>query len=406
MTGQLGRTAIAVTLVQDLTVAPMIVLVAAYGAKEQSLTTALGLASIKFLIFFILVGIGERLALRPLLRLAANAGAPEVFTAAALLLVLGVGWVSQQAGLSMALGAFVAGLLVADTEFRHQVAADIEPVRGLLLGLFFISVGMSLDLAYARQHLSEIALIVLLLMGLKALGMFVVALAFRMQRGRALALAGLLCQGSEFAFVLLPLGAERGLISGGTLQLITVAVGLSMLLMPLGTILAETIAHRLVRQSSALGDLEKESGELGGHVVIAGFGQVGMAVARFLAAERVPLLVLDLSPKRVTMSRARGLPVFYGNAARRDVLRAARLDRAQVLVIVVPEPAIAEQITTIARQSFRHLSIFVRAPDEGWVQRLRAAGANAVVLDSLTTALDLAERVMIVHAPEDLEKSQ
>ncbi|MFO1153947.1 MAG: cation:proton antiporter [Rhodospirillales bacterium] len=398
MTGQVGRAAIAVALMQDLSVAPMIVLVTAYGTHDQSVASALALALIKFIIFLLLVAAGERLALRPLLRLAANAEAPEVFTAAALLLVLGIGWLSHEVGLSMALGAFVAGLLVADTEFRHQVSADIEPVRGLLLGLFFVSVGMGLDLAFAASHLAIIALIVVVLMVVKALSLFAIAFALHMPRRRAIALAGLLAQGSEFAFVLLALGSERSLISLETKQLVTVAVGVSMMLMPIGSLIVDLIAARLPRP--AVGDIENESSEIQGHVVIAGFGQVGMAVARFLAGEKIPLLVLDLSPKRVTISRTRGLPVFYGNATRRDVLRAARLDRAQVLVVAVPEATSAEKITTIARQSFRHLRIFVRAPDESWAPRLRTAGADAIVLDSLTTALDLAERVMIVHAPE------
>ena len=397
--GQVGRTAIAIALVQDLSVAPMIVLVTAYGAPDQSLATALGLALVRFAIFLLVVVAGERLALRPLLRLAANAQAPEVFTAAALLLVLGIGWLSDAVGLSMALGAFIAGLLVADTEFRHQVAADIEPVRGLLLGLFFVSVGMSLDLGFAAAHLATIAVLVFVLMGVKAVALFAIAIALRVPRRRAMALAGLLAQGSEFAFVLLALGGERNLIAADTTQLGTVAIGLSMMLMPIGALVVDRLAARMPAPS-ALDDLEEESDEIHGHVVIAGFGQVGMAVARFLVGEKIPLLVLDLSPKRVTLSRTRGLPVFYGNAARREVLRAARLDRAQVLVVAVPEAATAEKITAIARQSFRHLRIFVRAPDESWAPRLRAVGADAVVLDSLTTALDLAERVMIVHVPE------
>ena len=298
----------------------------------------------------------------------------------------------------MALGAFVAGLLVADTEFRHQVAADIEPVRGCCSGCSSSSVGMSLDLDFAIAHLAVIAALVFVLIAVKAVALFAIAIALHVPRRRALALAGLLAQGSEFAFVLLALGGERNLITADTTQLVTVAVGLSMMLMPIGALVVDRVAARM--PAPTLGDIESEGSEIRGHVVIAGFGQVGMAVARFLAGEKVPLLVLDLSPKRVTMSRTRGLPVFYGNATRREVLRAARLDRAQVLVVAVPEATTAEQITAIARQSFRHLRIFVRAPDESWAPRLRAAGADAIVVDSLTTALDLAERVIIVHAPE------
>jgi CPA2 family monovalent cation:H+ antiporter-2 len=152
-----------------------------------------------------------------------------------------------------------------------------------------------------------------------------------------------------------------------------------------------------------LGNLEQERSEISGHVVIAGFGQVGMAVARYLAGERIPVLILDLSTRRVTASRARGLPVFYGNATRIDVLRATHLDRAHALVVAMPESATAEQVTTVARQSFRDLRIFTRVHDEDWVRKVQMAGADAVVLDGLTTALDLAERVMLFYRPEGTE---
>jgi CPA2 family monovalent cation:H+ antiporter-2 len=406
MAGQLGRTAIAILLVQDLTVAPMIVLASAADVGQQALLAELGLAVVKFAVFCLLVAAGERTVLRPLLKLAAGSDSPEVFTAAALLLVLGIGWMSETVGLSMALGAFVAGLLVADTEFRHQVSADIEPVRGLLLGLFFISVGMGLDLHYALDNIILVTVLVVLIIAVKFAVLFALALLAGLRRGRAAALAALLAQGSEFAFVLLPLGVAGSFFSSMQAQLLAVAVTLSMMLTPMGAMLLERLASRFRREPSQLGNLDTESGALRGHVVIAGFGQVGMAVARFLAGEGVPLLILDLTPRRVTASRTRGLPVFYGNAARRDVLRAAGLERAQALVVAVPDPAAAEQITAIARQGFRHLRIFTRAPEESWVSRMRTAGADAVVLESLTTALDLAERVMLVHEPISASNQQ
>jgi CPA2 family monovalent cation:H+ antiporter-2 len=401
MAGQLGRTAIAILLVQDLAVAPMIVLASAADVGQEALAVELGLAVVKFAAFCLIVAAGERTVLRPLLKLAAGSESPEVFTAAALLLVLGIGWMSESVGLSMALGAFVAGLLVADTEFRHQVSADIEPVRGLLLGLFFISVGMGLDLDYALDHIALVAALVVLIIVVKFAVLLALGLLAGLRRGRAAALAALLAQGSEFAFVLLPLGVAGSFFSSMQAQLLAVAVSLSMMLTPLGAMLLDRVASRLRREPSQLGNLDSESGTLRGHVVIAGFGQVGMAVARFLAGEGVPLLILDLTPRRVAASRTRGLPVFYGNAARRDVLRAAGLERAQALVVAVPDPAAAEQITAIARQSFRHLRIFTRAPEESWISRMRTAGADAIVLESLTTALDLAERVMLVHEPSE-----
>jgi CPA2 family monovalent cation:H+ antiporter-2 len=401
MSGQLGRTAIAILLIQDLAVAPMLVFINGVGAGGEGVVATLAGSLLKFAVFITMVAAAERILLRPVLRLAADAGAPEVFTGATLLIVLGVGWISEMIGLSMALGAFLAGLLVADTEFRHQVAADIQPFRGLLLGLFFGIVGMGLDLGYAAKRAGDVALLVIAISIAKAVVLAGIALVLGHPRGRALALGGLLSQGSEFAFVLFAAAAARGLLAAEQAQLLTVAIGVSMAITPVGAMLIDRLFPAgSGPANSLLGNLEEQSSEIRGHVVVAGFGQVGMAVARFLAGEHVPVLILDMTPKKVTASRARGLRVFYANAARLDVLRAARLDRAHALVVAVPDATVAEQITAIAGRAFPDLSIFVRAPDDGWVDRLKTAGADAIVLEGLTTALELAERVMLVYAPE------
>ncbi|HSO41869.1 MAG TPA: cation:proton antiporter [Rhodospirillales bacterium] len=399
MTGQFARSVIAVLLIQDLMVAPMIVVAAAIGSANESVAVPLAMAALKFGLVLVAVVLCERTILRPLLRFAAETGAPEVFTGLTLLLVLGIGWLTEEAGLSMALGAFLAGKMVADTEYRHQVAADIQPFRGLLLGLFFMTVGMTLDLRFAAENAGKVVTLVVALMALKAAILFALALAFSIPRLRALALAALLSQGSEFAFVLLTLAFQRNLLDSDARQVLTIVVGLSMALTPLGAMMVSRYGPK-AREVSLLGDLDREGGEASNHVVIAGFGQVGMAVARYLAGEHVPVLILDLSPRRVRASRARNLPVFYGNAGRTDVLRAAHLDRAHALVVAVPEAATAEQITMVARRAAPTLKIYVRAPDEDWIARMRAAGANAVVIDGLTTALELAERVMLIYAPE------
>lgn len=399
MTGQFARSVIAILLVQDLMVAPMIVVTAAIGSSTGAIALPLAMAALKFGLVLVAVVLCERTVLRPLLRFAAETGAPEVFTGLTLLLVLGIGWLTEEAGLSMALGAFLAGKMVADTEYRHQVAADIQPFRGLLLGLFFMTVGMTLDLRFAADNAVKVLALVAALMAAKAAILFALARAFSIPGPRALALAALLSQGSEFAFVLLTLAFQRNLLDGDARQVLTIVVGLSMALTPLGAMIVSRYGPK-ARGVSLLGDLEREKGEVSNHVVIAGFGQVGMAVARYLAGEHVPVLILDLSPRRVRASRARNLPVFYGNAGRTDVLRAAHLDVAHALVVAVPEATVAEQITMVARRTAPGLKIYVRAPDEDWIARMRAAGANAVVIDGLTTALELAERVMLIYVPE------
>jgi CPA2 family monovalent cation:H+ antiporter-2 len=402
MTGQVGRNAIAVLLVQDLTVAPMLVFINTAAMADRALFGPLGVAAFKFVVVIVLIVMVERIAVRPLLRLAAGTGASEVFTGATLLLVLGTGWATEQAGLSMALGAFLAGMMVAGTEFRHQVSADIQPFRGLLLGLFFMTVGMTLDLRFAIDQAATVAVLVCALIAVKAAVIVALALILGQPTSRALALGGYLSQGSEFAFVLLTLAASLGLLASEYAQLLTVTIGVSMIVTPLGAQIARHLGSSGARSArSLLGNLETEEGQITGHVVVAGFGQVGKAVARHLVGEHVPVLILDLNAPRVTASRARGLRVFYGNATRVDVLRAAQLDRAHALVVAVPEATTAEQVTVVARQSFKNVHIYARVPDEDWGQHLKVVGADAVAIDGLTTALELAERVMLVYEPGD-----
>jgi len=411
LTGQLGRTAVAILIIQDLAVAPMIVLISAIpsSAGESQTTgasTALAFAAAKFALLLLAVWLFDRHALRPLLRLAASVQAPEVFMAVTLLLLLGVGWLTELVGLSMALGALIAGMMVADTEFRHQVAADIQPFRGLLLGLFFMTVGMGLDLAFLAERAGDILAIVAGVMVTKAVILSGLGLAFRLPWSRALSIAGLLSQFSEFSFVLVALAAQAAIISVEMGYLITAAIGISIAVTPLGALLFERLFPAgIFAVRSPLGKLGTETADVAGHVVIVGFGQVGMAVARYLAGEHVPVLVLDLTPRRVSASRTRNLPVFYGNATRIDVLRETHLERAHALVVAIPDPEVGDQVTALARRSFPSLNIFVRAPDETWAPRMRASGAQAVVLEGLTTALDLAERVMLVYTPQNTEES-
>lgn len=407
MTTGLGRVSLAILLVQDVMVGPILVFLAVATTKSGSLVGTVGIALFKSLIVIVTIYLVERTLLRPLLRLAAGAGVPEVFTGTTLLLVLGIGWATERAGLSMALGAFLAGMMVADTEYRHQVAADIQPFRGLLLGLFFMTVGMKLDLGLLVDNTLEVGILVTGLMATKAIILVALARLFRFPWERSFALGGLLSQSSEFAFIVLGIAAMNALIPNDQAQLLTIAVGISMALTAIGMVLVrQNLRARSRPTKSTLGKLEEEGVELRGHVVVAGFGQVGKAVSRHLAGLHIPIVVLDLNPQQVTGSRVRGLPVFYGNAARKDVLWAAHLDRAQALVVAVPNAETAEQITTIAHHAFPRLQIFARVPDSEWAQRLRKCGASAVVVEGLTTAVELAERVVLVSEPIDFPSGE
>ena len=399
---QLGRLAIGILLVQDLTVGPLLVLVNVLsgvgGSIALGLLTALAKGAV---VVFLVVGISRYLLPRVLEYIAAVAS-DEVFTAATLLIVLGASFATEEAGLSTALGAFVAGLMVADSEYRHQIAADIAPFRGLLLGMFFLTVGMAIDLDVALANLDRVVAIAVGLLLLKAVVLYGLARALRYPNRLALPLGGLLAQGSEFAFVLFGLAAQTGLLVGPEVQWLTVAIALSMAITALAAALGRRQLDRLEGEASAsLTDLDARTAELHNHVVIAGFGQVGMALARHLISLGVPVLVLDYDPKRVRSSQAHNLPVYFGNAARADVLRAAHVGRARLMVVALPSRTGGERVVRLARALYPDLRLLARVPDEGGVSEMRTAGADAVVVEGLTTARDLAERAILLYEPDE-----
>ena len=396
---QLGRLAIAILLVQDLAVGPLLVLVNVFSGPGGSIALGLFTALVKgAIVVFLVVGVSRYLLPLGLDYIAAF-GSDEVFTATALLIVLGASFATETAGLSTALGAFVAGLMVADSAYRHQIAADIAPFRGVLLGLFFMTVGMAIDLEVALAHPGEVIAFALGLLVLKCGMLYGLARALGYAPRLALELGGLLAQGSEFAFVLFGLALQSGLLdAGGAVQLLSVAIALTMAI----TALAGGIGRRLLDRfegeaQASLSDLAASTAELQDHVLIAGFGQVGTALARHLVSLDIPVLVLDYDPKRVRTSQARRLPVFFGNAARADVLRAAHAGRARLMIVALPSRTGAERVVRMARALYPDLRLLARVPDQESVAAIRAAGADAVVVEGLTTARDLAERAVLLY---------
>jgi CPA2 family monovalent cation:H+ antiporter-2 len=398
---QLGRTTIAILLVQDLAVGPLLVLVKALGAAGGSLVLGILSAFAKAVLVILAVGIAARLLIRPIFRFVAGVGADEVLAATALLIVLGSSFATDQAGLSLELGAFVAGLMVADTEYRHQVAADVAPIRGLLLGFFFMTVGMAIDLRVAVQHLGAIVLIAGLLILIKAVLLAALARALGFPDRLSLELGAILAQGSEFAFVLLALAATTGLIAQPAVQVLAVAIALTMAVTPVAANLARHFLNRLEGPAAAaLDELVVQTEAVRNHVIVVGFGQVGKAVTRHLFGLSIPVVALDYDPKRVRDSQTHGLPVYFGNAARADVLRAAHVGQARLVVVALPNAAGAERVVGLIRQLYPKLRILARVPDSQTVGQMRTAGANAVVVDGLSTARDLAERALLLYEPE------
>ena len=400
MLTQLGRLAIATLLVQDLMVGPLVVAANVLGAGdalEESLLrmTFGGVAAIGGIVLAV------RVALPRAIRIVTVLGGGELFLGLVLLVVLGASWATHEAGLSAGLGAFLAGLLVADTEYRHQIAADIAPFRGLLLGLFFMAIGMGTDLAFALDQLAAVAAVAAALLFGKAALLVAIASALGYRLRLALQLGVLLGQGSEFSFVIVGIAVAGGLLGDGLGDTLTVAIALSMLAAPLVAGAGRRFLDRLEgAAASPLSELDSGTAELEGHVVVIGFGQVGMALTRHLLGLGVRVVVLDADSRRVRDARARGLPVYFGNGARSDVLRAVHIDRARLAVIALPDGDLAARILSVVRRLAPDTRLVVRAPREGDGDMLRRAGAEAVVIDSIGTAIELAERAVVFLDPE------
>ena len=402
-----GRTTFAILLFQDLAVVPLLVLIPALAPDGVSVLPTLGLSVLKACAALVLIIAVGRLALRPVFRMVAATRSPELFVTATLLLVMGVGWLTIQAGSSMPLGAFLAGLLLSETEYRHQIEADIRPFRGLLLGLFFMTVGLSMDLGVVHERLVEVALVVLGLLALKAALIFALCSAFRLPTDDALRVGFLLAQGGEFGFVLFDSAITSQVLPAAGGHMLTAAVALSMIATPFLAELGSSLAGRLKRPSQGdLQALREEAGSLTDHVVVAGFGRVGQTVAKVLAAADVPYVALDLDSGRIASARASGLPVFYGDAGRVDVLAAAGAGRARAAVLTIDQlPAIDRSVAAL-HSHFPELRIFVRGHDPGHGKKLTEWGATAVVPEAVEASLQLGAIVLAATGTAQAEAAR
>jgi CPA2 family monovalent cation:H+ antiporter-2 len=332
----------------------------------------------------------------------ARARQSELLTATALILILGTAAITAHVGLSLALGAFVAGLLLAESEYRHHVEADIAPFRGILLGLFFMTVGMSLDLGRLPEELAVVAALVFALLAVKALVLYALVRLTRLGAAAAVRTALLLCQGGEFAFILFTLAVEHGVMPPALANLLIMVVGVTMAMTPGLAWVGRALARRMMaHEADRLGGLAREAAELEGHVVILGFGRVGQTVAAMLKASEIPYIGIDLEPGRVIEGRGRGQPVFYADASRPQVLRRANLDRACAAVVAVDNPANAVRVVEAIRRASPEVGVFARARDSTEMARLLMAGASVVVPDTLEASLQLGGQLLArVGMPE------
>ena len=401
-----GRVSVAVLLFQDLAVVPMLALLPILAQGGTDMGAALALAGLKAAAAIAVILLVGRLLLRPAYRLVAEARTPEIFVATTLLLVLFTGWATAQVGMSMALGAFLAGLLLADSEYRHQVEADIQPFRGLFLGLFFITVGMGVDLGRIAADAGLVFGAAAALLAGKAALLFVLCRAFRLNTLLSTRVALLLSQGGEFAFVIGGLAMQLGVIEADIGQTAMVVVALSMATTPLAAALGHRLAAR--RTAGAPEALETTEGmrELSGHVIVAGFGRVGWTVCKLLERHQIPYVALDVDMDRVRRGRDDNMPVYFGDASRLDVLRAAGLEHARAAVVTLDQPGLAERAVAAVRSHAPGFTIVSRARDGAHRKRLEEAGASAVVSEAVEASLQLGAKVLrLTGQPDDTVES-
>lgn len=393
--GAVGRTALGVLLFQDILVAPILIFVG-FAASESgaNLGTVLLEAVVQGVIAvgaLLLIG---RFLLRRLFQLAANAGGRDFLMAITLLTVVGAAVLTANAGLSIALGAFLAGLMLGETEFKHQTEVDLDPFKGLLLGLFFMTVGLGLDLGVIARDWP------LVLVGLVVLLVIKYAVAWAAIRifGRSASLAtesaALLAPAGEFAFVVLAAGVAGGVISGEAATLVSAVAGLSMLLIPVTWRYGRVLAERAGKNEEGHRPLPTQKADLEGHVIIAGFGRVGQAVARILDAENTRVVALDSRPGTVARLRKEGWSVYYGDGARGEILLKAGLEGAAMVVVTLDDPVAAQHIVRAVRSLRPEIPVLARAQDADHARNLLEAGATHVVPDAIEAGLQMSARAL------------
>jgi len=399
-----GQTCFAVLLLQDLAVLPILFLVGAFaadggGSIALAFTTAIGQAAVAVAVILVL----GRVLIRPLFRFVGSTRSHELFLAAVLLVIIGTAIATERAGLSMALGAFLAGLLFAETEYRHEIAVDIEPFKGLLLGLFFVSVGMGIDPAQVGAKPFWLAASVGGLFLIKGSLFYGLARLAGRPRSVAVESALLLGQGGEFAFLVVGLSLTLGLMPNDTAQFMLIVTGLTMVATPLvaqgARRLAWAIEAREARGSQSDFDLPTS---LTGHVVIAGYGRVGQMLGSVLDTQGLPHLALDIDADLVTRFRRKGASIFFGDARRAEILRKVNVERASALVVTMDSPSAAEQVVKAAHQAWPHLPIYARARDVAHAVRLLAQGSTHVIPETIEASLQLSEMVLVgAGVPDD-----
>jgi monovalent cation:proton antiporter-2 (CPA2) family protein len=404
LSSEFGRPSVAVLLLQDLAVIPLLAFVSLMAAPELNLAEDVFLAFAEALILLVLIIITARYILNPLLNRLARFGSPEIFTASALLLVLGSAQVMENIGLSMAMGAFTAGLLIADSSYRHQIIAEIQPFRGLLLGLFFMSMGMSLNLRLFLDNPLVLLVVVVALMVVKFITLWPLSRLCGIEKRTSISIALLLAQSGEFALVLFALAKGMELVDETLFQHLLIIVLLSMLATP-GL---EKVAYRIfsaTRKSITpipnieIGLTEQDVKP----VILAGFGRMGHKIGHIMESMKVPYVAIDSDVSLVDREREEGKSVYFGDAQRPEVLRAAGVADAPLVIVAIADLEATERVVSSLHAAFPDMPIFARGHDIIKCQELRTLGAHFTVSETLEASAELARAALLHMGIEDQE---
>ncbi|MFG0630900.1 monovalent cation:proton antiporter-2 (CPA2) family protein [Pseudomonas sp. xss_2] len=390
-----GRLAFAILLFQDIAAIPLIALVPLLAASGPETSHGDSLEhGLKVFASIAVVIVGGRYLLRPVFRIVARTGLPEVSTATALLVVIGTAWLMEEAGISMALGAFLAGLLLADSEYRHELESQIEPFKGLLLGLFFISVGMGANLSLLLEAPLLLLGLTLLLVAVKLPLLMLVGRIGGLNKANALRLGVVLAAGGEFAFVVFKLGKDQGLFDAYTYDLLLMTITLSMAATPLLLI----ICARLLKRPQATREVPEQYKQIqtdAPRVVIVGMGRMGQIVSRILRAQNIPFIALDTSVDAIEMTRTfEQVPVFYGDPLRAEVLHAAKVGEAEYFVITTDDPEITTRTAERVKRLYPHLKVLARARNRQHVHKLTDVGA-VPIRETFYSSLEMTRRALV-----------
>ncbi len=394
-----GKRVIGVLLLQDLAVVPLLVLIPALGSKPEALFAALALGALKATVLIALLLTGGQRVMRWWLTLVARRKSQELFVLNLLLTTLGLAWLTELAGLSLALGAFIAGMLISETEYKHQVETDIRPFHDVLLGLFFISIGMMLDWRLVAERWGLVLLLLAAPVLFKLVTVAALARLLGATDGVALRTGLYLAQAGEFGFVLLALAQQSGLVAPELLNPILAAMVLSMLATPFiimssNRLVMKLVASEWLQQSLQMTTIARRSINANRHVIICGYGRCGQNLARMLEREQIPYMALDLDPDRVRQAAAAGDSVVFGDAARLQALMAAGLARASAVVVTYLDVPGALKVLANTRAHAPQVPVIVRTQHDHELEKLQAAGATEVVPEALEGSLMLASHAL------------